>query len=383
MKQKGFSPILIIALVGLVIVGYSVYQKQTTITTTPPSAQTSPGVGDKAADSQKFTDTQGRFSFEYPDQWKMTSTSDSIVVSSKDSSIRLQLSPYPSIDFNKLYEKSDGTVDQNPVFTRTKIKNLDIGGYKATMYTNESTPANENKSFDISLYFVKDAPITMISAQTNPNLKEALLPTFDQVISTLKLNKLTSNQLNQSPPTTQNNLNSIPTNNPKPKSMTTPISGWSSYINTKSSFSLQYPPSFEIVQGQVPESKLPTLDNISFSGLSKSNDSNAGVVFSISVNPSNTDGKSIQCTTNDECLTQWMAVLNKSPNEVTSIFKTIIGKSVKGFEYQNKNSLYTQTNQYFIYPDNGRIWQVNITINNYTPQEVADTINQILSTFKY
>ena len=187
-RQKGFSPILIVivVLVVIVITGYFLYQNQNRINPTPQASQTSPAVVDKTANWQTFADVQGKFSFKYPNEWKMSSSNDSISLSNGSSSIRAQLSPYPSINFDTLYEKPDGTINQNPVFIRTKIKNLTIDGYKTTMYTNESTPANQNKGFDISLYFIKDAPITMVSAQTNPDLKEELLSTFDQVISTLK-----------------------------------------------------------------------------------------------------------------------------------------------------------------------------------------------------
>lgn len=144
---------------------------------------------------------------------------------------------------------------------------------------------------------------------------------------------------------------------------------WKTYTNTKNGYLLQYPPSFGIVKGPVPKSELPLLNNISFSGMHKNNDSN---------------GKTIQCTSDDECLTKLMAVLNRSVNEVKFVNKTIMGKDVKGFEYQNKNSrLYTQTSQSFIYLDNEKVWHISITMNNYTQEEVSTTINQILSTFRF
>lgn len=165
--------------------------------------------------------------------------------------------------------------------------------------------------------------------------------------------------------------------------ITDPTASWKTYTNTKNGYSLKYPTAFEMVKGPVPESELPTLDNISFSGMGKSSDSNAGVVINISVNPSDANGKRIFCTTNDDCLQKLLGVLNKSSNEVTNNSNILMGKSVKGFEYQNKNSLYIQSNQYFIYPENGKIWQVSININNYSIQEVQRTIDQILSTFKF
>lgn len=191
-KQKRFSPVLISILVLAVlgIAGYLIYQKQNTLAPTSQTSQTSPAAAKTTLNWQTFTDTEGKFLFKYPSAWAISSTSDSITIfSNRGSSIRFQLSPYPSIDFDTLYKKPDGTIDQNLVFIRTKIKNLTIDGYKATMYTNESTLANQNKSFDISLYLDKGAPVTMISANTEPSLKEDLLSTFDQVLSTLKFTK--------------------------------------------------------------------------------------------------------------------------------------------------------------------------------------------------
>ncbi|MEK7611681.1 MAG: hypothetical protein AAB486_04925 [Patescibacteria group bacterium] len=164
---------------------------------------------------------------------------------------------------------------------------------------------------------------------------------------------------------------------------TDPAVNWKTYTNTKNGYSLKYPTVFEIVKGPIPESELPILDNISLSGMEKSSDSNAGVGINISVNPSDANGKPISCTTNDDCLQKLLSFLNKSSNEVTNITNTLMGKSVKGFEYQNKNSLYIQTNQYFIYPENGKIWQLSMNINNYSTQETLSIINQILSTFKF
>lgn len=176
-----------------------------------------------------------------------------------------------------------------------------------------------------------------------------------------------------------------PTTNPSPTSTGVVIPGWKSYVNTKNGYSLQYPNSFELVKGpgtNLPDEEFQKLDNISFSGMQKSEDSNAGVVFGITVNPQDANGKPIQCTTNDECLQKWMGVLNKTADQVSYINKIITGKNLKGFEYENKNSLYTQTNQYFVYPEGNKIWQVSLTTNNYTTAEVAPTFDQILSTFK-
>lgn len=200
-------------------------------------------------------------------------------------------------------------------------------------------------------------------------------------------NSQQSNNLNQSQATpTGISQVSNPTTNPSPTSTGVAIPGWNNYVNTKHGYSLQYPNSFELVKGpgaNLPDEEFQKLDNISFSGMQKSGDSNAGVVFGITVNPQDANGKSIQCTSNDECLQKWLTVINESANQVTYINKTIMGENVKGFEYQNKNSLYVQTNQYFVYPKGNKIWQVSLTINNYTSSEVATIFGQILSTFKF
>lgn len=199
-------------------------------------------------------------------------------------------------------------------------------------------------------------------------------------------NSLQSSNLDQSQPTpTGIYQTSNPTTNPSPTSTGVVIPGWKSYINTKNRYSLQYPNSLELVKGpgaNLPDEEFQKLDNVSFSGMQKSGDSNAGVVFGITVNPQDANGKAIQCITNDECLQKWVNVLNISAHQVSYINKTIMGKNIKGFEYQNKNSLYTQTNQYFIYPESNNVWQVSLTMNNYTAAEVAGIFNQILSTFK-
>ncbi len=190
-KQNVLSSKLIVflALVVFVITGYFFYQKLGTLTSTSQTSQISPVIAETTVNWQTFTNSQGKISFKYPSRWKINNAIDFINLSNETSTIRFQLSQYPSIDFDALYEKPYGTVNQNPVFIRTKIKNLTIDGYKATMYTNESSPANQNKGFDISLYFVKDAPVTMVSAQTELNSKEELLSIFNQVISTIKFTK--------------------------------------------------------------------------------------------------------------------------------------------------------------------------------------------------
>lgn len=186
MKQKGFPTVLVLFMALVVFGGYLIYQNQNKSIPSQQAKQSSPTPIDEIANWETYTNTEYRFSFKYPKGWNVNSENNTVKISNRNSSMRFQTSPYPSINFDKLYEKPDGTIDQNPVFIRTKIKNLEIGGYKATMYTNESSAANQNKSFDISVYIVQGAPITMISGQTNPDSKENLLSIFNQVISTFK-----------------------------------------------------------------------------------------------------------------------------------------------------------------------------------------------------
>ena len=193
MKQKKrpqLSPILIAGIITLIAIGgVLLYQKQNIPSSTTQTYRSSPSVIDETTNSETYESTDHNFSFKYPKEWKVSNTGSTVTISNGSSNIGFQVSPYPSIDFDKLYEKADGAVNQNPVFIRTKIKNLDIGGYKATMYINESTPGNQNKSFDISVYIVRGAPITMISGNSDPSSKESLLSTFNQIVSTIKFTK--------------------------------------------------------------------------------------------------------------------------------------------------------------------------------------------------
>lgn len=151
-----------------------------------PSATANSSVN--TASWKEYSNSENKLSFKYPPTWNVSSRIDAVEVSGENSRLVFQISPYPSLDFDLLYAKPNGTINQNPVFIRTKIKNLDIEGFKATMYSNESTPANQIKSFNISVYLVKGAPITMVSGNTEPTSKEELLATFDQIISTIKFN---------------------------------------------------------------------------------------------------------------------------------------------------------------------------------------------------
>lgn len=200
MKKQylGFAtPIVIGAIILVVILATATYllskpkiepQDSSVSQSTPTSSLSSPN-SNETANWKTYSDSDGKFSVKYPQEWITNRDNNRLVISGDNNSITIQTSPYPSITFDTLYEKPDGTIDQNPVFIRTKIKNLEIDGYKATMYTNESTPANQNKAYDISVYTVRGAPITMISAQVDLNSKSNFLPIFEQILSTIKFSK--------------------------------------------------------------------------------------------------------------------------------------------------------------------------------------------------
>ena len=162
--------------------------------------------------------------------------------------------------------------------------------------------------------------------------------------------------------------------------------GWKTYINRKYNYQLKYPSDFKIVKGPVLESELPMLDNISFDGKQKPEDSNSGVVFGLNANPTDFNGVALLCVDNDSCLNAWMKVLGKTSNQVSFVSVNLLGVDQKGFEYINQNSLYTQQNKYFIFLYKGKPWIISITINNFSnaeTQEINLLFDQILSTFKF
>jgi hypothetical protein len=192
----------LISIFGGITLGKYLFNPQTPMVqpTLIPKPTVIPTVSTEAAQTANWkTYTNQKFNLlvKYPQNWNVNSDKNGLVISGDNNTITIQSSPYPSIDFDKLYEKPDGTVDKNPVFIRTKIKNLEIDGYKATMYSNENTQANQNKAYDISVYIIKGAPITMISTQVDLNLKSNFLPTFNQILSTFKFLDVTP-----TPPTT-------------------------------------------------------------------------------------------------------------------------------------------------------------------------------------
>lgn len=199
--SSGFAAPLILVIIGLIVgigITFAYFQLKPKSkplpesTTTQTASQSSPiptsstALANENANWKTYSDSIGKFSLKYPQDWNITNENNRVKISDGNNTITLHTSPYPSIDFNKLYEKPDGTVDQNPVFIRTKIKNLEIDGYKATIYSNESAPANQNKGFDVTVYIIRGAPLTMISAQPDSNSRNVFLPIFEQILSTIK-----------------------------------------------------------------------------------------------------------------------------------------------------------------------------------------------------
>jgi|GEM_PF-5490420 len=161
---------------------------------------------------------------------------------------------------------------------------------------------------------------------------------------------------------------------------------WEVYKNTRIGYQIKFPQDFEIVKGPVPEAELPTLNNISFSGKQKPQDSNSGVVFGLNANPTDANGVALSCHDNDDCVNAWMRVLGKPLNEVSLVSVNILGAKRKGFKYTNQNPLYNQQNSYFVFPYKDRVWVISLTINNFSDTETREMnllFDQILSTFKF
>jgi len=173
---------------------------------------------------------------------------------------------------------------------------------------------------------------------------------------------------------------------PSPEVEVDETAEWEIYKNTKHGYEIKYPSDFEIVKGPVSETELSTLDNISFSGKQKPQDSNSGVVFGLNASPTDVNGVALTCSDNDSCLNAWMRVLGKTSNEVNSVSTNILGIDRKGFEYINQNPLYTQRHRYFVFPYKNKIWEVNLTINNFSDAETQEMnllFDKILSAFKF
>jgi len=161
---------------------------------------------------------------------------------------------------------------------------------------------------------------------------------------------------------------------------------WEVYKNTRIGYEIKYPKDFKIVKGPVPESELPKLDNISFSGKQKPQDSNSGVVFGLNANPTDANGATLSCKDNNDCVNAWMRVLGKTSNETSLISAEILGEKRKGFKYTNQNPLYNQQNSYFVFPYKDRVWVISLTINNFSDTETAEMnllFDQVLSTFEF
>jgi len=161
---------------------------------------------------------------------------------------------------------------------------------------------------------------------------------------------------------------------------------WKTYKNEKHNYSISYPPSFELLKGSVPISELSKLDNVSFLGWTTKDDPYALVELSIEVLQNNVNGAPfLPCISSDDCLRKQMSYNHQSPSGVSFMYKNIMGKNVRGYQLPTNrpDSKNYNINQIFIFPANGKIWTIGVSMNNYSPEKVNPLIDQILSTFKF
>lgn len=182
-KVAIFAGVILVLISGVFFLGKNLYAPQSAA---PKPTVIPTATAEVTANWKTYNDKDYTFTFKYPQDWNVNNDKNGFVISGGNNIITFQSSPYPSIDFDKLYNKPDGTVDKNPVFVRTKIKNLEIDGYRATMFSNENASENQNKAYDINVYVISGAPITLISARVDFNSKGIFLQTFDQILSTFK-----------------------------------------------------------------------------------------------------------------------------------------------------------------------------------------------------
>jgi ligand-binding sensor domain-containing protein len=176
---------------------------------------------------------------------------------------------------------------------------------------------------------------------------------------------------------------SLPT--PPPPPTLEAMAGWRIYVNTRYGYSVQYPGELSIVKGpsmDLPDEAFQAANEISFSGLSKPGDPNSGIVIDIVTSVHDAGGNPIFCTRDRECLDQWLWYWNTSGAEVTETAATILNRAVPGIEYTLVNSLYTQTNRYYVFAVNGQAWRISITLNNHTAGELDALLARVLATFR-
>jgi len=156
---------------------------------------------------------------------------------------------------------------------------------------------------------------------------------------------------------------------------------WSVFQNELIGFTVSYPDEFELVTGPGDVSDLPNSTSISFDGMVDSNVEYSGVHISIQAAPTDANGDSLSCKSDSECNTIQKAVLdvtNSSPID-TEIFD----KDREGFKYSTENALYTQDNYNYAVYEDGNVWVISMTINNYQQDELADietVFNNIIAT---
>lgn len=113
--------------------------------------------------------------------------------------------------------------------------------------------------------------------------------------------------------------------------------------------------------------------------------------FSITVNPKTSNQVSIQCSSIEICIQQLLTNSQTVVSKTGNINTRILGNLINGVEnkkifqdFPTKN-FYTQTDDYFIFPINMRVFLINSFSQTYSSDELANmtnTFSRIFSTFK-
>jgi len=151
---------------------------------------------------------------------------------------------------------------------------------------------------------------------------------------------------------------------------------WETYTNTKHNYLLKYPPGFTFVEGPAagsPPEVFQTWDTISFDSTEFG--------LSVHVNPGDAHGNPITCSADEECKSKVLAVLQKSPSEVTPFSSTVFGEIRTGFKDEISNPLYTTYFHYLVFLENDELWEISIYKQDNFPN--YNLVNKILSTFKF
>ena len=129
----------------------------------------------------------------------------------------------------------------------------------------------------------------------------------------------------------------------------------------------------ESLDVELPPETFQTWDTISF-------DSEM-FIFNVHINPGDRNRDPITCSTDEECKSKVLEVLQKSPSEITPFSSTVFGKNRAGFKYEIDDSLSTAHSHYLIFLENDKLWKINI-FSQDTPLNY-DLTDNILSTFKF